>query len=191
MKKQFTLFFLTIFCVSCFAQQVKWVDLKYPQSGVLGRGIQKVNNGDQVWDPLSENYNLKFNTYTSADEITEYANKFRSFISKFFNFEKTKIKSITVKKLLVKSLDLESIQQMSSGTKFAYEGLTADTVIVTVSVKKNTEVDIEKLADNIANTLNANSTEVVWKIVPFLDSMSYKSADSLTYKLAIYNPNVY
>jgi hypothetical protein len=191
MKKQAILFCLALLSVSSFAQQVKWIDLKYPQSGILGRGIQKINNGDPIWNPLSENSNLKFNTYTSADEIIEYRNKFRSFISKFFNFEKTKIKSITVKKLLVKSLDLESVQQMSSGTKFVYEGLTADTVIVTVSIKKKSDVDIEKLADNITNTLNVNSTEVVGKIIPFLDSMAYKSADSLTYRLTIYNPNVY
>jgi hypothetical protein len=178
-----------------------WINLEYPVSGILGRPVKKIKY-NKVKKVSSINWALevpynqkpKIDTYQSVSTLDEYENVFKKFVSKYYNTDKTKIRSVKAYSLKIRNLSQEAINDLKPGIKYIYEGIAADSVTITVSVKKNSNTDISKIVNDAASLAfnDGGSTEkLVNKLIPLLDSISYKQKDSIFYKATIKNPNVY
>lgn len=170
-----------------------WITLKTPQSGLLGAPVKKVKNGD-----INFNFALKYDkapsveTRQGPDNSTEYENMFRNFTTKYFNSTKTSVQTVNAHNLKVRYLSQESIDQLQIGGKYVYEGISADSVTITIASKKEFSADISKAIKDISSTItNPSATGIIEKIAPILDSISYTKNDSIHYKVTIKNPNVY
>ena len=199
MKKRLILLIKLIFIVTCTYSQ-DWINLEYPLSGILGRPVDKIKydkntgNSSVIWDiDASWQKPNTFDNYESLESLTEYQNKFKKFTSKFFNTDKSKIKSVKAHNLVIRSLSQDDVSGLTNNVKYVYEGIAADSVTVTISVKKNSDVDISKIVNTAASIVlkSGDTTGVVGKIIPKLDSISLKNNDSIYYKSTIKNPDVY
>lgn len=177
---------------SCFSQKQDWINLTYPQSGIIGKPVDKITNGDISWDlvtPFLSNAIIDQNE--SAESIEDYSNKFNEFITKYFTKNNTTLKRTKSYGLKIRSLNYKQIEQLRLGTKYVSDGIAADSVEITIGVKKSLDLNISKALNELSTNLNLNATEIIPKIIPILDSITYKSNDSTYYKAIIKNPNVY
>jgi len=192
MKKQAITLTLLIFSTA-FVFGQDWITMTTPQSAILGAPVSKIKNGDINFDfKITYDKNPSIDTRESAESKTEYEEKFRSFITKYFNTSKVTLQTITANNLKVRTLSQESINKLQVGAKYIYEGLAADSVTITLSSKKEFSSDISKAVKDIASVITGpQASQIVEKITPFLDSISYSQSDSIYYKLTVKNPNVY
>lgn len=192
-----TLKFLTFFCLISSllvnGQQDDWIVLTTPQSGIIGAPVKKIKGNDINFDFARQyDQNPKLTTRESASSKVEYEDKFRNFATKFFTSEKSKIQNITAYNLEVRTLSQEAIGNLQLGGKYIYEGVAADSVEFTIAAKKEFSSDISKAVNSIAKTItNPETTKIVEKVAPILDSISYTKNDSVFFDLKIKNPNVY
>lgn len=170
-----------------------WITLKTPQSGLLGAPVKNVKNGD-----INFNFALKYDkapsveTRQGPDNSTEYENMFRNFTTKYFNSTKASVQTVNAHNLKVRYLSQESIDQLQVGGKYVYEGISADSVTITIASKKEFSADISKAIKDISTAItNPSTTGIIEKIAPILDSISYTKNDSIHYKIIVKNPNVY
>tara|TARA_R110002096_G_scaffold435772_2_gene662696 strand:- start:59 stop:1171 length:1113 start_codon:yes stop_codon:yes gene_type:complete len=193
--KSFTKFIVIFIFISSvgYGQNNDWITLTTPQSGILGAPVDKVKNGDINFDfGIKYDKNPAIETRESAESKIEYENKFRNFTSKYFSSDKTSIQKITAYNLKVRILAQDAIDNLQIGGKFIYETVAADSVYMTISAKKEFSADISKaIKDLSAAITNPKTTEIVEKVAPFLDSISYTRNDSIFYDVKIKNPNVY
>ncbi len=199
MKRHLLLVFLLSLTVTCIYSQ-DWINLEYPVSGIIGRPVDKIKldrktgnssilwSNDIPWKKLET-----FDNYQSLESVVEYQNKFKKFTSKFFNTDKSKIKSVKAHNLVIRSLSQDDVAELTNNVKYVYEGIAADSVTITISVKKNSDVDISKIVSTAASIVlkGGDTTSAVSKIIPKLDSISLKNNDSIYYKSTIKNPDVY
>lgn len=170
-----------------------WITMPVPRSGILGAPVSKIKNGDPNLNfGIRYDKNPKIDTAESAESITEYKEQFRNFITKYFNTSKVTIATTEAFKLKIRTLSQETIDKLQVGAKYVYEGIAADSVEFTLSAKKEFSADISKAVKDIAGQITGQqATDIVEKIVPFLDSISYTRNDSIYYKVTVKNPNVY
>lgn len=193
MTTKFFLFIAT-FCTSILAySQTNWITLNYPQSDIFGKAVINVEKGDINFNPLKPKIeNFKLDESQSSDEMNEYNQQFKNFISKYFTSEKFSITEVKAKKLVIKSLNYETVKRLSTGDKYIFSALSADSVEVTVKSKKSKDVNYSKAIKDIAGLITGEkAAEVVTKIIPLLDSISTSKNDTLSYKMTLANPNVY
>lgn len=191
MTKHF--FTLTFLFISFVTLGQDWITMPVPRSGILGAPVDKIKNGDP-----NLNFALKYekrpaiDTAESAESIEEYEEQFRNFVTKYFNREKVTIATSKAYNLKIRSLSQETIDKLQVGAKYVYEGLAADSVEFTLSAKKEFKADISKAVKDIAGQITGQqATDIVEKITPFLDSISYEKNDSVFYRVKVKNPNVY
>ena len=189
---------MLLYTVSVFGQD--WINLEYPMSGILGRPVDNVTyNRSKQASNINWKIGIKYDntpevdTYQSAESITEYQDKFRNFITKYFNTDNHSIRSVKAHGIKVRSLSQISIDSLQEGNKYIYEGVAADSTTIWIAFKKDLNIDVSKAINDAASIAfnSSQSTELVKKILPTLDSISYKSNDSIYYKVVIKNPNVY
>lgn len=170
MKKiAFTLTMLTTFSATGFSQD--WITMTTPQSAVLGAPVTQIKKGD-----INFNFALKYDknpgieTRESAESIQEYQDKFRNFVTKYFNTSKAFIQTISANNLKVRYLSQETIDKLQVGAKYIYEGIAADSVTITLSSKKEFSADISKAVKDISSAITGpQATQIVEKVAPFLD----------------------
>lgn len=188
------LLFIATFCTSILAySQTNWITLNYPQSDIFGKAVINVEKGDINFNPLKPKIeNFKLDESQSSDEMNEYNQQFKNFISKYFTSEKFSITEVKAKKLVIKSLNYETVKRLSTGDKYIFSALSADSVEVTVKSKKSKDVNYSKAIKDIAGLITGEkAAEVVTKIIPLLDNISTSKNDTLSYKMTLANPNVY
>ncbi|MDD2987303.1 hypothetical protein [Flavobacterium sp.] len=170
-----------------------WITLTTPQSGILGAPVKEIKNGD-----LNFNFGLKYDKNPaidireSAESITEYQEKFRNFVTKYFNTSKVSLQTTNAYSLKVRSLNQEAIDNLQVGGKYVYEGISADSVTITLSAKKEFNADISKALKDISAAITSpEAAPIIEKVAPFIDSIRYERNDSVFYKITVKNPNVY
>lgn len=193
MKKSFLLLVVLIFISNSYYSQTNWITLKNPESNIFGRAVVDITNGDLNFSPHTPPLLIeKLDESQSSDEISEYNEKFKSFITKYFTSNKFSVAEVTAKKLVIKSLNIDDVRKLDLGNKYIFSAISADSVTVTIKTKKSTNVDYSKALKDIASILTKNKTvEIVTKIIPFLDNISTQNKDSISYKMVLANPNVY
>ncbi len=194
MKTILKICIMSLFMTSlAFGQKTDWITLTTPQSGILGAPIKNVKNNDLNFDfGIKYDKNPSIETRQSAESKSEYEDKFRNFTTKYFNSTKTSIQNITAYNLNVRILSQDAIDNLQIGGKFIYEAIAADSVNMTISAKREFSADISKaIKDLSAAITNPKNTEIIEKIAPILDSISYTKNDSIFYDVRIKNPNVY
>lgn len=192
MKKVLLILTVIIFSISdSFGQS--WITLKTPQSGLLGAPVKKVKDGD-----INFNFNLKYDkspsveTREGPENSIEYENMFRNFTTKYFNSTKVSVQTVKAHSLKLRYLSQESIDNLQIGGKYIYEGISADSVTITIAAKKEFSADISKAIKDVASIItNPSTTEIIEKVAPILDSIKYTKNDSIYYKVTVKNPNVY
>lgn len=193
MKKSFFLLVVLIFISNSYYSQTNWITLTNPESNIFGRAVTDLNNGDLNFTPHIPQLSVgKLDESQSSDEINEYNEKFKSFISKYFASNKFSVAEVKAKKLVIKSLNIEDVKKLALGNKYIFSAISADSVTVIIKSKKSTDFDYSKALKDIAGVITTNKTvEIVTKILPFLDNISTKNKDSISYKMVLVNPNVY
>lgn len=193
MKAKSFLLILSLFCIRVTYSQSNWLTLSYPQSDIFGKAVNGLQNGDIDFKPLKPKIeNIKLDVSQSSDEMNEYNQQFTNFISKYFSSSKFTITEVKAKKLVIKSLNYESVKKLTSGDKYIFSALSADSVEITVKSKKSKDMNYSKAINDIANLITGDkAAEVVIKIIPFIDSLSISKDDTLSYKMTLANPNVY
>lgn len=176
-----------------YGQNNDWITLTTPQSGILGAPIKKVKNNDLNFDfAILYDKNPAVEVRESAESKSEYEDKFRNFTTKYFNSNKTSIQNITAYNLKVRILSQDAINNLQIGGKYIYEAIAADSVNMTISAKREFSADISKAITDLSSVItNPKTTEIVEKVAPILDSISYTRNDSIFYDVKIKNPNVY
>lgn len=193
MNARFILLIMTFFCTTCAYSQTNWLTLNYPQSDIFGKAVKDLKNGDINFIPIRPKIdNIKLDVSQSSDELNEYNKQFKNFISKYFSTEKFSVKEVKAKKLVIKSLNYESVKRLTEGDKYIFSALSADSVEIIVKSKKSTDINYSKAIKDISGLITGDkAAEVVTKIIPFLDSISTHKEDSISYKMTLANPNVY
>lgn len=191
MKKSITLIATLLLISLTVFGQTSWIELKYPQSGILGRLVTSINNGDLQYEPISSNKGLITESYESAESIEDYRERMGTFFSKLFETKNLKIKNVSIKRMVIKSLSMAAVQTLTPGSKYVYEAISADTIVVTITKSRSVEVQIDEIAKMVGNNLASGSAEVLSKLLPIFEDMSYAHKDSVQYKMTIANPNVY
>lgn len=185
---------MTVLCwTSLSFSQTNWITLNLPQSNIFGRQVSSIQNGDIDFKPLSPNIeNIKLDLSESSDEINEYNQQFKNFITKYFSSENFSVFEVKAKKLVIKSLSYESIKKLTSGDKYIFSALSADSVEIVVKRKKTVDFDYSKAIRDVTSAITSDkAVEIVTKIIPFLDNISSNRSDSVSYKMTLANPNVY
>lgn len=178
---------------SVLAQNRDWVTLNLPQAGILGLPVATLRNGDISFQPsIVTDGDLVINTRVSADSRVDYTKKFKSFVSQIVNTSRVSIQRTQAKKLLIHSLGQRTVDNLKLGGAYVYEGLTADSVTMTLAAKRSTSLDIARAVKALATTITApGALSVIKAVTPFVDSLKYIKGDSVYYKIVIGNPTVY
>jgi hypothetical protein len=184
---------MLLFLTTLAYSQTNWITLSYPQSDIFGKAVLNIEKGDLNFLPHVPPFKTtKLDESTSSDEVNEYNEKFKSFISKYFSSAKFSVTEVKAKKLVIKSLNIQDVKKLSSGSKYIFSAISADSVEVIVKSKKSKDVDYTKAIKDISSLITGDkAVEVVTKIIPFFDSISTHREDSLSYKMVLANPNVY
>lgn len=193
MTTKIFLLITTLVCTSLSYSQSNWITLSYPQSDIFGKAVNGLQNGDLNFTPLKPKIeNIKLDESQSSDEMNEYNQQFKNFISKYFSSEKFSLTQVKAKKLIIKSLNYETIKKLTTGDKYIFSALSADSVEVIVKSKKSKDVNYSKAIKDIAALIKGDKVvEVVTKIIPLFDSISTHKEDTLSFKMTLANPNVY
>lgn len=193
MTAKLFLLITTLLCTSVAYAQTNWLTLNYPQSDIFGKAVENIQKGDLNFKPLKPKIvNVKLDESQSSDEINEYNQQFKNFISKYFSSEKYLLTEVKAKKLVIKSLNYETVKRLTSGDKYIFSALSADSVEIIIKSKKLKDVNYSKAIKDIAGLITGDkAVEVVTKIIPFFDSLSTHKDDTISYKMTLANPNVY
>ncbi|WP_428331618.1 hypothetical protein [Mucilaginibacter sp.] len=192
MKIKFLLLFFILFTNHAFAQS-DWLILNLPMSNLLGKEVSDYHSG-QIDLQMNGQYltEFKIDTFATADDLQEYNSQYRSFLTKYFQRSKSTIQEVKAKKLLIQSLSPDAFLSMDVGSQYVYSGISADTVEITVSMKRDINVNYSKFIKDAAKLVTGSASSVVLpKVLALVDSVSSKSKDSVTYKMKVANPNVF
>lgn len=189
-KKTLTLILLLFAVVKIYGQD-SWIELKYPQSGIIGKLVTKINNGDLEYEPISTNKGFTTESYQSAESINDYREKVGSFFSKLLETKKLKVKNVSIRKMVIKSLAMDAVKSLKPGSLYVYEAISADTITVRITKSKNIDVKIDEIAKLVADNLTSGAAEAASKILPIVEDMAYTHRDSIQYEMTIANPSVY
>lgn len=186
-----TMLSILLTAISVYGQD--WITLTTPQSGILGAPVKEVNAGDLNFNfALKYDQNPEIDERESAESAVEYQDKFRNFVTKYFNLSKVSVQKTTAFNLKVRSLNQNAVDNLQVPGKYVYEGIAADSVTITLSAKKEFSADISKAVKDISSAItNPSATKIIEKVAPFLDSIKYSTSDSVYYKITVRNPNVY
>jgi hypothetical protein len=192
MKKTNILILVSLIIFGCKSQQ-SWLSLNYPQSDIIGKPVESFKNGDINYSPILPSvFSTKLDESQSSDDIVEYNEQFKNFITKYFNKNKYKVTEIKAHKLQIKSLNISDVQNMEVGKKYIYSGLSADSVKITIKLKKETNVDYTKVVKDISGLIT--SAKIIAdksNVLSLFDSISSQKKDSIYLKTTIANPNIY
>lgn len=192
MKPLLVFIILSTTFVSVFGQ-TQWLKLTYPESGILGKAVLCYRDGNINYDPVGPSLiSPKVDISTSADDLTEYNERFRNFVTRYFTSNRFHLTEVKSKKLVIKSLNIEEVIKLREGKKYVYSAISADSVEITTKVKKGQVADISKLMKDVSSLVTGVQTAgIVEKVVSFLDSISYSNEDSVAYKMTVANPDVF
>lgn len=191
MTKSIALISTMLFTSLTVFGQASWIELKHPQSGILGKLVTSINGGDLQYEPIFSNKGLTTESYESAENIDDYREKMGAFFSKLFETKSLKIKNVSIRKMVIKSLSMEAVKTLTPGSKYVYEAISADTIVITITKSRSVDVKIEEIVKMVGDNITGGSSEVVSKLLPIFEDMSYTHKDSVQYKMTIANPNVY
>jgi hypothetical protein len=169
----------------------EWVNLKQPQVQLLGRPIKSVNSGDPVFVPGKiASDKIKLDIVTGADNINDYKERFKQFTSDIIGKENMEVQSITANNVKIHSINEESFRDGSVelNAKFAYAGVTADSVLMVLSTKSNSNVSIKKVLELLSKALVIPNSD---KALSFLPDIKFLNKDSSKVVVKIKNPQVY
>jgi hypothetical protein len=177
--------------MSSFSQST-WLQIKYPQSKILGKSVKSYHD-EQIDFNLSDDdlTNPKIDTAVSADELTEFNTHYKNFITKFFSSKKYTLKEISAKRVLIQTLNFNSVVKMNINSQYVFAGMTADSVDILLSVKKEIRMDYSKVIKDVAGLLTGKVSSVTSKVLPLLDSVKSESRDSITYRVRLANKEVF
>jgi hypothetical protein len=192
--KLYSLLFIVL--ISNYSQAQSWVELKDPQAGILGHGVVSLKNGDVALEPFEQLDDPKIDVYQSADFIEDYTNKYRKFITLFTTAEKWNISHFIVYKASIKSINAQDVAKMKSNVKYIYEGYSADSMELTISRKREVNIDYGKAVKSIFNAMTKSiltgaAVTKIADVLPVLDSIRSEKKDSIIYTCKIKSPNVF
>ncbi|MBW4888483.1 hypothetical protein KXQ82_02100 [Mucilaginibacter sp. HMF5004] len=190
--KNHLLVLLIMLSFNAFSQS-QWLRLNYPQSNILGKGVISYRAGEITFKLDGDNIeNPQIDNSISADELSEYNQEYKNFITKYFSINRYKITQVKAKKMVIKSLNYVSLLKMNVGSNYVYSGLSADSVEVTVKTRKDNKFNYSKVLKDVTSIITAGQeVSIVSKIIPLLDSISSESKDSVSYKMLVANPDVF
>ncbi|ASZ11549.1 hypothetical protein CK934_11570 [Chitinophaga sp. MD30] len=154
--------------------------------------ITNVNNGSPVFVPNASIPHLTYEVVDGAESITDYKEKFRKYLTGIININTHTLSNIEVTRIKYRSIKADHYKDgtLAIGTKFAYAGQTADSVIVTVKRKSGVDLDFKELLDKILGAVGIPE-ELTGGITTVVKKLSLNTNDSLAARILIVNPNVY
>jgi hypothetical protein len=180
---------LIFFCSTSLTAQ-DWIYLKQPQSNLLGREIVDVNGGDPIFKARTSIPNVKIDTVDGSNYLESFEQEYLKFVTGVIDKEKMNIVSVKAFGIKLKSLNEENFENgiFGNGAKFAYAGVTADSVTITLENKNKTTISSDKVTKFISNNIPGK----VSKIVEFtLDKTSYQKKDTLKVSYTINCPDIF
>lgn len=172
--------------------QDSWIILKTPQSDIIGKSVEYSNGDINVMGHKDRIIKHPLDISIGVDEAVEFNEQFKKIVSPIFNRQNQKIIEVKAKKILIKSLSIEDVKNMESGNNYVYSGLTADSVEISMKLKKESNIDISVLEKTIQNLIkNDKIADVVTKLIPVIEDLNISNKDSIIYKFSIANPNIF
>jgi hypothetical protein len=129
-----------------------------------------------------------YTSYQSADYLYDFKESYRKFFMKFFNKEKFSVNEVEIKKLQMKSIPINDASNMNTQLSYVYQGLAADTFELTITRKKEVNIDFSKAIKTVLEVVskeisNPTVTEKMDNFFKIVDSTKSERKDSLLYKL--------
>lgn len=202
MKKILPLILVVLFTINTtYSQKRKkgdWILLNEPRTELIGKEvgklIKKQNNSYEITniEGTTALDNEDFLTKDGANQKTEVEKYYRNIYSKYFQSEKTLDLNITAKNVKIHDLSMKGFDKIGYNKKIVVSGITADTIDVTVSFKKDNFTDIGKITNDIIDKVEKAYPELPTKIkeIAKIDTLSIKRNDSIVFTYKIYNANV-
>jgi len=181
---------LSLFLIGSPGRAQDWIRLSFPQASIIGAPAGKTEA-----EFIQADYTLKYekNSVTDVSESTEsmqeYQDDFRKFITSYFKGSKVTLQSVTGNKLQVKTLSQETIDKLENGVKYVYEGVTAQTLTLSLCAPKEDRNGLISIMSDIVKALHSDNLLQVPAIL--IDTLSRSTIDSVFYRMEIYEPGVY
>ncbi|MEZ0611017.1 hypothetical protein ACAW74_21065 [Fibrella sp. WM1] len=176
-----------------FSQKVDdYKILPNPQSGILGKPIQRLDIKNGIIQPMPVSSLPQF-TYEILDGPSserDYSTKFRNFVLPAFTKSKLRLSDFQINTIKIKALSPENFTngKLRTGSSFAYDGITADTVKITVRTSKNFAITPAQIIDSLKSYMpNGIASTIVGQI----RTVNINGKDSIERVVKIVNPNVF
>lgn len=192
-KANILLIIFLSFLTNTYGQNDNWVALKYPRVNVFGRAVEyPLKDNDITFTPHSAPIlNLQYNDDPSSTEKTEYNERFREFMSPFFESKKLKISSVNARNIKARELDFGSVNRLQLGKVYVFSALVADSVDITVTYKKENNFEYSKFISAVLSVVTTSKVvETIQNISDTMGSVSSKNNDSSSYTMTLRNPNL-
>jgi len=191
---------LLIVIATCFVSSVSaqdnWIDIKYPSAGLIGVAIHGIS-ADKDLDPQpgEEIADPGITTQNGAAYIAEYQKKYRSFFGQFVNTENSTIKAVKIKNLKIRTLAAKDVIKMKPELMYVYQGISADTLEVTVTTSKKSDIDYSKALNLLVNaassSMRAGSSAEIKNWLHILDIAKSDKKDSVDHVMMISSSEVF
>jgi len=194
------LFMLTSF--SSFAQSFAsggWKILNEPRENLMGKHVDKiVKKKDGSFDLNTiASFDQKIDesdieTSSGANEKLEVEEYYRNFYSKYFKSEQKLNIYVKVKGAKILDLNLNGIKKVGFNKKVVTSGLTADSVTVRFSYKRESSTDYAQIAKTLKEILEKSNVALnaAASFILTPDSITSNKKDSIVFDYKISNNKV-
>jgi len=183
-----------------FSQQLtSWKMLEIPQEKALGKLVDENDykktkrisfkpdiNGREIQSDSTTAQSL-----SGADDQAFFEDRLSSLSASYFSHAKDVTVSIATSKVKVDQLTYDALKLMVPNEFYAVAGLRADTVTYSFKVKKETNINIEKLANSFLKEGLKLPDTLINRFSFIYDSLNYKSKDSIYAFLKITDSKIY
>ena len=178
------LFFGIVFNICAFSQS--WINLKYPQSDLLGVSVYKIENNEVIRNPTGSLKDFKFKEDVSVQFLADCTSELKKEIDSLINQKGFNVSNITIFNLKIRRINDEDIYRLDACNCFVYEGMSADKY--ELSIKKNNLTNKEIRFSTVLESLR-NPNNNLLSSIEYIDSI--QNADNVIYDMKINSPDVY
>lgn len=137
---KYLLFYILLhLSVTSHCQDKLWIDLKYPQSGLLGSAILKIEDGEILENRLVEKTPLSITQSAGPEYFASCEKQLKSKIETKFKGKGIELRSVKIRNLKIQSISSEDIGKLNSCNCIVYEGMCANSYEINITKKSKSQ----------------------------------------------------
>lgn len=175
-----------------------WMILKEPRTNLIGKEVSKIiKKPDNTYEIniFDEGNQITEKDYFFRDgaaEKTDIEKYYKNIYTKYFQNKKNLDLKITANNVKIYDLNMSGFDRIGYNKKVVVSGLGADSITVSVSFKKESDINVAEIIDDVVSKLKIAKGDLPSEIADIVkvDSFTITKKDSIVFNYKLYGNKI-